>query len=82
MEAKITKEFVTSDICASGAYVKTPNPLSIGAGVDVELPWPPETLCPEADRKMLILLSGSVVRTEAKGIAIEFNPKYKIVFAQ
>ena len=82
MEAKITKEFVTSDICASGTYVKTPNALSIGAGVLVELPWPPETLCLEADRKMLFLLSGCVVRTDAKGLAIAFNDKYKIVYAQ
>ena len=82
MEAKITKEFVTSDICASGAYVKTPGALSIGASVLVELPWPPETLCLGADRKMLILLSGCVVRTDAKGIAIAFNPKYKIIYAQ
>ena len=82
MEAKIAKEFVTSDICANGAYVKTPNALSIGTGVLVELPWPPETLCLEVDRKMLISLSGCVVRTDAKGIAIAFNPKYKIIYAQ
>ena len=71
------KEFVTSNICAGGAYFMTKEPFSTGTNVQVEIPWPPEPFQLNTKRRMLVVFSGEVIRTGVMGMAIAFNPIYK-----
>ena len=74
-----TKEFVTSNICAGGAYFITSKPFLLGTKVQIDLPWPPMKLKLKESRKALIKLQGKVVRASAKGMAIAFSSQHEII---
>jgi hypothetical protein len=75
------KEFVTTNICAGGAYFIAKKPFSTGTKVQVEIPWPPEQLRPNTKRRMLVIFSGEVIRTSVTGMAIAFDPVCKTLLA-
>jgi len=73
-----TLELQTSNVCADGAFVKTDEPLSIGTKVSVSMILSSERLKKFGGKKSLINISGSVIRTDEKGMAISFDEKYTI----
>jgi len=73
-----TLELLTSDICAGGAFFQTETPLSPGTEVKIDLVLPLEKLKELAGKKAHIKVSGFVIRTTAKGMAICFEPEYEI----
>jgi hypothetical protein len=73
-----TLDLQTSNVCAGGAFVKTDEPLSIGTKVVISMIISLERLKKFRGKKSLINVSGSVVRTDEKGMAICFDEKYTI----
>ena len=73
-----TLELQTSNVCEGGAFVKTDEPLSIGTKVGINMICSLERLKKFRGKKSLINLSGSVIRTDEKGMAICFDEKYTI----
>ena len=72
---------LTKDICEMGAYFSTSQPLSEGTEVRVELILPLSELKLKRvkEDKSLISVDGTVLRTEAKGMAIGFSKSYAII---
>ena len=70
---------VSSNICAGGAYFIISEPLPTGTKLEIDLHWPPKQAAHADYRKSLIKLSGEVVRTDSKGIAVAFSSKSKFV---
>lgn len=70
---------VTSNICAAGAYFMTSAPFSIGTKLEIDLFWPPAHIVRSNFRQALIKLSGEVVRTDSKGMAVAFSSKSRFV---
>jgi NAD(P)H-flavin reductase len=68
----------TSNVCADGAFVKTDEPLSIGTKVDIRMILSLEKLTKFRGKKSLINVSGVVIRTDQRGMAIRFDNKFKI----
>jgi hypothetical protein len=74
----------TSNISSGGAFFHTPEPLTEGSDVMVELILPIEKLIKYLDnlerdyRKTLIELKGRVLRSEPEGMVIRFDKGYKI----
>ena len=71
-------EAMTSDICAGGAFFITDKPLSIGTDVKMNL-----IVCVNKDyeseeTKTCIDVSGCVIRTDERGMAVCFDKKYNI----
>ncbi len=73
-----TIELETSDICAGGAFFRTDKPLPIGTEVDVDVVLPLDELKKLRGDKVLIKVSGSVVRIDDEGIAVSFDKKYSL----
>lgn len=71
-------ELLTSNVCAGGAFVITDEPLSIGTKVGVSMILFLEKLKKIRGERSLINVSGSVIRTDEKGMAICFDEKYTI----
>jgi hypothetical protein len=71
-------ELQTSNVCACGAFVITDEPLSIGTKVGVSMILSLERLKKIRGKKSLINVSGVVIRTDEKGMAICFDEKYAI----
>ena len=78
-EAPDKTETVTSNICAGGAYFKTTVPFSIGTELEIDLFWPPKNGANINYRPGLIKLSGKVIRTDSKGIAVSFGSKNRFL---
>jgi len=72
-------ELMTSNICAGGAFFKTQKPLSMGTDVKVNLILYLDKIQKRGNKRSLIDVSGSVIRTDNKGMAICFDKKYKIL---
>jgi hypothetical protein len=68
----------TSNICAGGMYFPMENPLPVSTNIKVALYWPPEKLeLGSLAVKNQIKLTGSVVRSDRRGIAISFKHNFK-----
>ena len=74
-----TKEYLTSDICSGGALFQTDQPMAVGTEVDVELVLPMDKLREIKSDRVHIRVSGAVIRTDARGMAVCFDKKYKIL---
>lgn len=68
----------TKNVCAGGVLVTTEEPLQVGSEVDVELHLAFFTGNLEHERRSNIRVSGSVIRTEPRGMVIKFEEKYQI----
>jgi hypothetical protein len=68
-------DMITENVCAGGAFIPTPNPLSEGQEVLVEL-----VLRRESGRgsPSMVTVGGKVLRSQPDGMAIRFNKQYKI----
>ncbi|UCB49204.1 MAG: PilZ domain-containing protein [Deltaproteobacteria bacterium] len=77
---KGTIEVLTSDICAGGAYFKTPRPLPEGTQVKIDMVLPLEHLrkLSEEYNRAYIKVSGTVLRTESSGMAVSFDEDYEL----
>ena len=73
-----TLELQTSNVCAGGAFVITDEPISIGTKVDISMILSIERFNKFRGKKSLINVSGSVIRTDEKGMAICFDEKHTI----
>ena len=69
---------LTSDICSGGAYFHTDEPLAEGTQVNIDLVLSRESLKKLSGKQAYIKVSGKVIRSEAKGMAICFSPNYRI----
>jgi hypothetical protein len=78
-EEAITR-LLTKDICEMGAYFSTSQPLPEGTevGVDLILPLSEFRLKRVKEDKSIVSVDGTVLRTEAKGMAIGFSRSYAI----
>jgi len=72
-------DLLTRDISSDGAYFHTEVPLPVGTAVKIDLIISLDELKKIESRKALIKVSGEVVRSENKGMAICFNNYYKII---
>jgi hypothetical protein len=77
-------DLLTSDISSGGAFFHTSQPLAEGTDVKVDLVLPISRLCKSLDegeveyQHAYIKVSGKVLRTESRGMAIVFNEDYEI----
>ncbi len=72
-EAEKALELVTSDVCSGGAYFQTDSPLPVGTQVKIEMLLPLEKLKQIEGKQTYIKVSGAVIRTTEKGMAICFE---------
>jgi hypothetical protein len=77
-EKQQTFEFMISDICAGGAFFKTDHPLSVGTDVKMDLILPLDKFKKFGRKRSRVDVSGSVIRTNDKGMAVCFNKKFRI----
>jgi len=72
--------FLTTNICAGGAFFHTSNALPEGTEVDVEVVLPLDKLeiLKDSSKKVHLKINGRVVRCEADGIAVCFGKDYKL----
>jgi hypothetical protein len=72
---------LTKNICEGGGYFSTSKPLSEGTKVRVDLilPLSGSTLKGYKRDKAKVSVDGTVLRSEAEGMAIGFSKKYAIV---
>jgi hypothetical protein len=70
----------TKNICEMGAYFSTSQPLTEGTmvRVDLILPLSEFRLRRVKEDKSIVSVDGTVLRTEAKGMAIRFSRSYAI----
>ena len=78
-QVKETFNLVTKDICAGGAFFDSTKSLPQNTQVEVELALEFNTLKNPATRWTQIKVSGSVLRSEKKGMAVCFDSGYKIL---
>jgi len=77
-------DLLTSDISSGGAFFHTSQPLEEGTDVKIDLILPIKKLMKEIDKAggdfqhTYIKISGKVLRTESRGMAIVFNEDYEI----
>jgi len=72
--------FLTTNICAGGAFFHTSHTLPEGTEVDVEVVLPLDKLeiLKDSSKKVHLKINGRVVRCEADGIAVCFGRDYKL----
>ncbi len=79
-----TIDLLTSDISSGGAFFHTTQPLAEGTDVKIDLILPIAKLCDKLEQgegeyqHAYIKISGKVLRTESRGMAIVFNEDYEI----
>ena len=71
-------DLLTRDISSDGAYFHTDLPLPVGTFVRIDLVISLDELKKLESRKTLIKVSGSVIRSEEKGMAVGFDKDYHI----
>jgi len=71
---------LTTNVCSGGAYFHTNQPLPEGTKVKLDLVLPLEKLkkIKAEHKKVLIKVTGKVLRTESEGMAICFDRDYRI----
>ena len=77
---KETVELLSSNICSNGAFFHTRRPLPEGTQVKVDLilPFNKLQILKDQCRQAHVKVTGTVLRTASKGMAICFNPNYEI----
>jgi hypothetical protein len=73
-----TIELLTSNICSGGAFFKIEKPLAIGTHVKIDIILPLNNVKYGKGKKSFIDVSGSVIRSNEKGMAICFDKKYRL----
>ena len=70
----------TRDVCSGGAYFRTEQSFLIGTEVQINLVLPLEKFkaLPDHCEKVLVKLSGKVLRIEPDGIGVCFDETYDI----
>ena len=70
----------TKDVCSGGAYFKTEQSLPIGTEMQINLVLPMEKFraLPVNCQKVLVSLSGKILRIESDGIGVCFDEAYDI----
>lgn len=76
---EILEDLWTGDISAGGAYFHTPQPLSEGTEVKIDLILPLDRLKKLQGNRACVKISGRVARVRSDGMAIRFNKRFKIV---
>ena len=73
-------ELVTQNVCAGGAYFNTSDPLAskirVSLYMTLEVPVQQNR---SSNHLARIEISGKVIRSEERGMAIQFNNGYKVV---
>ena len=69
----------TDNICSGGAYFHTLSPLPKGTQVKIDMVLNFQRLRIPKNRRPHIKVSGNVLRSEATGMAIQFDNRYKII---
>jgi len=73
-------ELVTENVCAAGTYFNTSNPLSsetrVSLYMTLEVPYQQNRSSNHLTR---IEISGKVIRSEERGMAIQFDNGYKML---
>ena len=69
----------TDNICSGGAFFHTLSPLPKGTQVKIDMLLNFQRLRIPKNRRPHIKVSGNVLRSEATGIAIQFDNGYKII---
>ena len=79
-EEKKILNVLTSDICSGGAFFHTTQPLPKGTEVRIDLVLPLDRLKEllGKSRHAYIQVTGTVLRSETKGMAICFNKDYQM----
>ena len=77
-EKRKSLKFITRNICSGGAFFKTEKPLSIGTDVKLNIILPLDKFKNVKNKRSSIYVSGSVIRTNEKGMAICFDEKCTI----
>lgn len=69
----------TENISAQGAFLATNDPFPQGTRVKAVLVLDQRTSKVETRRIVHVRISGTVVRTESRGMAVGFDKQYKII---
>ena len=71
-------DLMTKDVCSNGAYFKTAHPLAIGTEMEIKLVLPLDKLkaIPADCGKVMVRLSGKVLRIESDGVGVCFDETY------
>jgi hypothetical protein len=69
----------TDNICSGGAFFHTLSPLPKGTQVKIDMLLNFQRLRIPKNNRPHIKISGNVLRSEATGMAIQFNNGYKII---
>jgi len=72
-------ELMTSNISSDGAFFKTNKPLTVGTAVKLAVILPLNKFKNVKYKNSHIHLSGSVIRTNHRGMAIRLGKKYEIL---
>ena len=71
-------ELMTSNICSGGAYFDTNTPFKIGTDVKINITLSLDKIKKLGGKSSRIDVSGSVIRSDEKGMAVCFNKKFSI----
>jgi len=72
-------ELLTSNISAGGAFFKTDDPLPVGTELTMEVLLPLNGIKKVKGEKSSVKLTGSIIRSEEKGMAVCFDEEYQIL---
>lgn len=75
---KGSRELLTNNICAGGAFFETNQPLPVGTVLKMDLVLSLVELKKLEGKKTHIKISGVVIRTDPEGMAVRFQEKYQI----
>jgi hypothetical protein len=74
----IALEVMTNNICAGGAFFITNTHMPVGTDVEMDLILSLKANDQIEDKKTRIDVSGRVIRTDERGVAVCFDKKYNI----
>jgi hypothetical protein len=72
-------ELLTRNISAGGAFFKTDDPLPVGTELTMEVLLPLNGIKKVKGEKSAVKLTGSIIRSEEKGMAVCFDEEYQIL---
>jgi hypothetical protein len=71
-------ELITSNICSGGAYFVTSTPFKIGTDVKINITLSLDKIKKLGGKSSRIDVSGSVIRSDEKGMAVRFDNRFSI----
>lgn len=77
-EQPMAFEVMTDNICAGGAFFITDTHMSVGTDVEMDLILSLKANDNIEEKKTRIDISGRVIRTNERGVAVRFDKKYNI----